>query len=355
MTTSCPQCAREIRVPDGVAVDVHVQCPLCHAKYRLTEQMISPPPLLIVLNDVDSAVTEAETFAEDKTIDVKVHPSEPSETPSSADLRPSFNFATADPPATPASKAVATRPTRKKKNILVELVKITLGGVAGIFIALMIMLWILGNDPFNVGPLLPTAIVPERFRGPAKHDDRERPEAVQDAQKRGAPTAASHPAEVEDVGVAVDHGDRLDREEQTANSASSGLPETGAIRPRGAPVYSASDVTEALSTASSVNRKWESEYKRDRSDRKQFSRKFYEEVCKAAEIVTYMDPQRLTSGDLLEPWKELAQQIGQDQSRLRLISVVVAGWIAKKDRGQSGVLVVGKIQRLQRGKDLLIA
>ena len=68
-----------------------------------------------------------------------------------------------------------------------------------------------------------------------------------------------------------------------------------------------------------------------------------------------MDPQRPTSGDLLKPWKELSQQIGKDQSRLHLISVVVAGWLAKKDRGQSGVLVVGKIQRLQRGKDLLIA
>lgn len=81
-------------------------------------------------------------------------------------------FATDGPTVSPAAAEVAieTRPARKRPqaNIALELIKMVLGGVAGLMIAYIILLWC-GRDPFGFGPSLPKFLVPERFE--AQPDD----------------------------------------------------------------------------------------------------------------------------------------------------------------------------------------
>ncbi|MGD0900865.1 MAG: hypothetical protein ABR915_23785, partial [Thermoguttaceae bacterium] len=49
LTSSCPQCQKQVTVPDGAAGDAIVRCPLCDAQYPLSEAMALAPPMLIVV------------------------------------------------------------------------------------------------------------------------------------------------------------------------------------------------------------------------------------------------------------------------------------------------------------------
>jgi hypothetical protein len=48
-TSSCPKCQRQVTVPDGVAADLLVRCPLCEAEYPMSEALATAPPALVVV------------------------------------------------------------------------------------------------------------------------------------------------------------------------------------------------------------------------------------------------------------------------------------------------------------------
>jgi hypothetical protein len=90
---------------------------------------------------------------------------------------PGFDFsgggaATATAPARPRAgkAATAARPKRKQKNAAVEVVKVALGGVVGLFLAQLILWWLPGDwrrDPLDLGPTVGAYapwIVPAEYR-----------------------------------------------------------------------------------------------------------------------------------------------------------------------------------------------
>ena len=69
----------------------------------------------------------------------------------------------------PAATSIVTKPRKKQKqaNVAVEMVKTMLGGLVGLFVAYMILMWSLKNwDPLEIGRKLPAFMVPEKLEGP---------------------------------------------------------------------------------------------------------------------------------------------------------------------------------------------
>ncbi len=192
----CPYCSDEILLPDKAAPFSRVQCPLCREEFVLSEVLDRMPPQLIVLDAEDSedsaeilqpAPASLTTIAPDASSpeDFKIAPLESDQDSSgpegSGPQKPAAPVQFAinagdDYEEQPTGKRIVTG-GRNKKNPLVEVVKIVLGGVAGISIALLILLWLPGKwqrDPFKIGPKIgqyAPFMVPANFRPGWKAED----------------------------------------------------------------------------------------------------------------------------------------------------------------------------------------
>ena len=70
--SKCPKCEQQVTIPDGVAAEAEVRCPLCEAEYSLSEALAQAPPALIPVGAgavggfvaEPSAVPEAKVEAE---------------------------------------------------------------------------------------------------------------------------------------------------------------------------------------------------------------------------------------------------------------------------------------------------
>lgn len=164
LIAKCLHCQKSIRVPE-VPKTAQVQCPLCDATYPLEDVLVHLPPELIVLNDnlVQGAakvtpneestsgkeIVESSDFEDELSIE-PIH-----EQPQPAKLQP-FNFDVAESlPPREVLPARNTVPQRKVKNPLFEVIKVGLGGLAGLAIAQLVLWWLPGNwsrDPLKLAP-----------------------------------------------------------------------------------------------------------------------------------------------------------------------------------------------------------
>ncbi len=67
-----------------------------------------------------------------------------------------------------APESLAQRLSPKQKHLLVELVKIILGGIAGLLLGYAILFWGFRVDPFHFAKILPTGLVPSNLNPPAE-------------------------------------------------------------------------------------------------------------------------------------------------------------------------------------------
>jgi hypothetical protein len=141
-TISCPKCQDQVTVPASAPRSARVRCPLCQEEYDLADALAQLPPALIVI----SAAPEEEL--------VLASVGAREENSLEGDSRQEFSAGLLDTgPAheklvsapTPSFRS-APRPKRKEKSMVVELVKIVLGGVVGIGLAILILWWGPGVD-----------------------------------------------------------------------------------------------------------------------------------------------------------------------------------------------------------------
>ena len=177
---SCPRCRDEVTVPAKASRRAIVRCPLCLEQYSLAEALADMPPALIVVEDAgasEEALTPAGTAtAEGGGIYQVAGGVFDSSPPAGATVSP----------ARPAARP-APRPKRKEKSAIVELVKVVLGGLVGLTLGYVILMWFFNMDPGELGPKVsPYApwIVPTQFRGKA-------PAGTTTAGTEGAATAMS--------------------------------------------------------------------------------------------------------------------------------------------------------------------
>jgi hypothetical protein len=199
---SCPRCRDEVTVPAKAKPSAVVRCPLCREEYRLDEALEQLPPSLVVIDggydDDEGELVGAGVGASEYRV-----AGEYDGGGFSAGLGASDSvFSTGGPGgsalsdtavAAPAPRLGDTsRPKRKQKSAVGELVKVVLGGVVGIVAAMMILWWAVGRDPLKLGPKVAEYapwIVPEQFHGKGKVN----PTAPTTADTSGASTIAANP------------------------------------------------------------------------------------------------------------------------------------------------------------------
>lgn len=157
---ACPRCRDEVTVPSGASRKALVRCPLCQEEYELSEALARLPPALIVIGgeaELEPALAGA----------------------SGAEAGDDYRLAgggyggmlDAAPGAGAAAPAVrptvrGTRPRRKERSAIGEIVKIVAGGVIGLSLGMVAIWWLADRDPFDLGPTVsPYApwMVPAKF------------------------------------------------------------------------------------------------------------------------------------------------------------------------------------------------
>lgn len=168
---ACPRCADQVAVPLGASRQATVRCPLCQEEFPLAEVLDRLPPALIVVSDPGAGAEAAVPRPLGEVPEVVSVGLASPETWSPPAFAVDRGPATTAGPAAPARRKVAPRP-RKKHNPVAELVKVVLGGVAGLVLAQLLLWWMpfekYRRDPFKMGPKvsqLAPWIVPEKFQG----------------------------------------------------------------------------------------------------------------------------------------------------------------------------------------------
>jgi hypothetical protein len=134
--SSCPSCREQVTVPAGAPGNARVRCPLCNDEFLLSVVLEKLPPALILL-DVPDAASPVEGISIGPVVGTRA---------------PAFDFDEAAAPSVERKVSPAARPKRKEKSIVLELVKIVLGGVVGIALATIILWWGFHKDPLNLAP-----------------------------------------------------------------------------------------------------------------------------------------------------------------------------------------------------------
>lgn len=169
----CPKCGETVRIPPSAGPRASVRCPLCQEEFRMAEVLDSLPPMLEITDDPDQA-TDPDVLTQ-STAEYGLAPLDGETAPKDA---PAFSIdssrdASATAPVTAAKRRKGpVRPQRKTKNPAAEVVKIVLGGIAGLVIAQLLLWWMpwqdLRRDPFALGPSISKFapwLVPARFHG----------------------------------------------------------------------------------------------------------------------------------------------------------------------------------------------
>lgn len=163
---ACPRCRDEVTVPAGASRKALVRCPLCEEEYLLGDALANVPPALIVVGgDGDSEPEPALAGVGAAAVGENDYRLAGGSFGAMTDASPGSGAVSA--PARPALRG-KTRPKRKEKSAVVELIKVVMGGVVGLSLGLLAMWWILKRDPLDLGPQVsPYApwLVPAQFRG----------------------------------------------------------------------------------------------------------------------------------------------------------------------------------------------
>lgn len=168
---SCPKCNDPVSLPSGASPEAKVQCPLCKDSFELADVLAGLPPALIVLDD--PGVEDLKLAPSDEPV-VITPPSDDADTPSFA-INASVGSSSVSAPTAEGARARRPAPTagrRKAKNPVMEVIKIALGGIAGLVIAQLLLWWMpvdgWRRDPFGLGPKVGAFapwIVPDKFEG----------------------------------------------------------------------------------------------------------------------------------------------------------------------------------------------
>src|SRR5262245_25298660 len=160
----CPRCRDEVTVPAKASPKALVRCPLCLEEYLLIEALSQLPPTLLV---IDGSVTEDEPALAGAGAAAAGGDEYRMSGPAWSGMTDSS--APAGATVAPSRPQVKAAPRRKEteKSVIAEGIKIILGGVVGLGMGLLVLWWVFGRDPLELGPKVsPYApwIVPAKFR-----------------------------------------------------------------------------------------------------------------------------------------------------------------------------------------------
>lgn len=150
---SCPRCGDKVSLPPAASASALVQCPLCCEEYYLSDVLIQLPPMLVVVG--------GHAAAAEKDSDYRLAE------PVAAAIGQAFDTGISSSATRPQLRTVS-RPRRQEKSAVGEIVKVVLGGAAGLAGGLLVLWWFFGVDVGELGPKLSKVdylrfLVPEKL------------------------------------------------------------------------------------------------------------------------------------------------------------------------------------------------
>lgn len=169
---SCPECGDSLTFPSGVALSSRCRCPLCTETFTLEECLSELPPMAELLDGDAGGSGFSPAYGGGTALATAPR------TATASSQRVAS--------ATAGSRAGAGRaPARKAKggNPVIQMAQIVVGGAVGVGLAVLIIWWGLGKDPFN---LAPTVARYAPFLVPAKFQIETLPVSTVGPQTKGA-------------------------------------------------------------------------------------------------------------------------------------------------------------------------
>ena len=136
---SCPRCGDKVSVPPAASTSALVQCPLCLEEYFLSDALVQLPPMLVVVGGHAAAAEKEGEYRLAEPVAAAV---------SAAEFGASGGTAVA---ARPQLRPVSRR-RAPEKSAIGEIVKVVLGGLAGLAGGLLVLWWGFGVDVGDLGP-----------------------------------------------------------------------------------------------------------------------------------------------------------------------------------------------------------
>ncbi|RCS40472.1 hypothetical protein DTL42_24155 [Bremerella cremea] len=168
LLSSCPRCHDSIRIPASAQSHSIVRCPRCCEEFPLNEILDQLPPEAEIVSGPGS---QEHTVMPTSLADATEYVLAGEETKPAV---PDFRFketGSLRPDMPPMAKIDSSRPSRKPKrpepNLGLEFVKVVVGGIVGLGLAVMAIIWTMHRDPLGIAHKLPVQaymILPEKMR-----------------------------------------------------------------------------------------------------------------------------------------------------------------------------------------------
>lgn len=339
---NCPKCKTEIGIPEGVDLSRRARCPHCMSEFTLQEA-------------IDSAAREAEGVSDEKKTDEAERPSWKEKwakkwtAPVSDQGVPDpltnagRGAETDEPWNTPEGKTQAARRERKARNPVVELVKITLGGVLGLAVGYGILLWVFKTDPFDLAKRLPPVMVPDALKpagavgaGDKKVDPFAQPKPGEQAKT----TAPSNRPELPPLQEPVEMPEQLAAHEGPKNIPVSMLADS--VRA----MAEANDAMAVLDIAREAKTGSETAVAPGGVALKAAREMYYDRLAKLAEVITLLpkghdrDISRSTAGAMV------VQGVGE-RTKLEELGALAAERMKLGDEAKSGIVLAGTVKGIE--------
>lgn len=305
----CPECGQLVRVPTASRPG-RFRCPECEAEFDEEALETQAVPELIPLNEDGqpklSNLEDTQRMAHLVGLP-EVDAVGPKELPRVTRPRPALRG-------------------RPKKKMSWELVKIALGGVAGLIIAQLILWWLPGDwrrDPLGLAAHIPSAlhfVLPKPLR-PQPTADRD--SLVPDHRRPGAP------ADADDNGPLVDLP-----------------PLANASMPEYQPSYAATELQAALIAIGTMLQDQSAIDAEDRESRRAWLRQFYQRLCEVAQVATFVNVEDRETGKMMRASEKLLARISNSSELMELVRWAAADWIRFTSRSSEGVALVGEVVQI---------
>ncbi len=379
----CPFCLEWVRTASNLE-PIRVQCPICAAQFSSVELLEMQPPELLLLPDLPDPESEGESdkaaVAGDSTVradalvvlppeqageGLEPSPSPLQDAPEILDPQPIGGGRIPSPFVTPSSAGSASvsrrwRARQRRRNPATELLKIVLGGIAGILIAQLILWWLPGDlrrDPLGLAPRLPDWL---QWMRPSSWDEpmvdtRERRSPAGSPADRPDPFADEipmsplppDPFQPTDEGAMpapdqVSPASAWIAEDRVATSNIESL-----IHRADAPVYTGPELRQALAAVRTTLESFQNSPPANREARRDQQRLLYQQLCDVAQIVSFLDGDDAEIGPLMQAVEATLGRFTADPQLRRLVAEAAESWLRFPTRTSDGIALIGRVAEIR--------
>jgi hypothetical protein len=248
------------------------------------------------------------------------------------------------------------RPKARRRSVASELIKIVLGGIAGLLIAQAILWWLpkgWRRDPFGLAPKLPTQLaflVPTDLRGlgatggaPSTDEGAPSPEAL--SSEASTDPDAAMPIEADRLALPDldDPGAKGERNEEPADISVDDM-----LGVRDAPTYTSRELEEALTQVQAAMDDWNDRHNTaPQADRMKRATRLFEGLYPLAWMATFADPVAEQSSAVRAKIDTVLLAMAAVPENIDLVRRAALKWLRAENRPLRGILLSGTVTSIQ--------